>query len=142
MATSLLSKMSSLSIHGMSQPLFSRPTRLPVKASSLRVEIKQTRSWDFRGFPMLKTRAPFIVQPIAGRECPFTGKKTNKANKVSFSKKRTRKYQKVNLQTKKVWWEAGKRMVKLRLSTKALRTIAKKGLDAMAKEAGIDLRKC
>ncbi|KAF9597185.1 hypothetical protein IFM89_016326 [Coptis chinensis] len=34
----------------------------------------------------------------------------------------------------------GKRYVKLRLSTKALKTIEKNGLDAVAKKAGMDLR--
>ncbi|KAK6233729.1 hypothetical protein QUC31_006135 [Theobroma cacao] len=78
---------------------------------------------------------------ILGRVCPFTGKKANKANKVSFSNHKTKKLQFVNLQCKKVWWEAGKRYIKLRLSTKALKTIEKNGLDAVAKKAGIDLRK-
>ncbi|KAJ4722768.1 50S ribosomal protein L28, chloroplastic [Melia azedarach] len=87
--------------------------------------------------------APFVpaLQPVARRVCPFTGKKANKANKVSFSNHKTTKRQFVNLQYKKVWWEAGKRYVKLRLSTKALKTIEKNGLDAVAKKAGIDLRK-
>lgn len=76
-----------------------------------------------------------------GRVCPLTGKKANRANKVSFSNHKTKKLQFVNLQYKKVWWEAGKRYVKLRLSTKALKTIEKNGLDAVAKKAGIDLRK-
>ncbi|TXG72386.1 hypothetical protein EZV62_000965 [Acer yangbiense] len=75
------------------------------------------------------------------RICPFTGKKANRANKVSFSNHKTKKLQFVNLQYKKVWWEAGKRYVKLRLSTKAIKTIEKNGLDAVAKKAGIDLRK-
>lgn len=78
---------------------------------------------------------------FSGRVCPFTGKKANKANKVSFSNHKTKKLQFVNLQYKKVWWEAGNRYVKLRLSTKALKTIEKNGLDAVAKKAGIDLRK-
>ncbi|KAJ0035080.1 hypothetical protein Pint_25122 [Pistacia integerrima] len=81
------------------------------------------------------------LQPVARRICPFTGKKANRANKVSFSNHKTKKLQFVNLQYKKVWWEAGKRYVKLRLSTKALKTIEKNGLDAVAKKAGIDLRK-
>ncbi|OVA04442.1 Ribosomal protein L28 [Macleaya cordata] len=81
------------------------------------------------------------LRPIARRVCPFTGKKANKANKVSFSNHKTKKLQFVNLQYKKVWWEAGNRYVKLRLSTKALKTIEKNGLDAVAKKAGIDLRK-
>jgi large subunit ribosomal protein L28 len=47
----------------------------------------------------------------------------------------------VNLQYKKVWWEAGKRFLKVRLSTSAIRTIEKNGLDAVAKKAGIDLKR-
>ncbi|KAK7835418.1 large ribosomal subunit protein bL28c-like [Quercus suber] len=90
------------------------------------------------------TAPPFTppLQPIVARRiCPFTGKKANRANKVSFSNHKTKKLQFVNLQYKRVWWEAGKRYVKLRLSTKALKTIEKNGLDAVAKKAGIDLRK-
>ncbi|CAO2832207.1 unnamed protein product [Amaranthus hypochondriacus] len=79
--------------------------------------------------------------PVARRICPFTGKKSNKANKVSHSNHKTKRLQFVNLQYKRVWWEAGKRFVKLRLSTKALKTIEKNGLDAVAKKAGIDLSK-
>ncbi|XP_042062416.1 50S ribosomal protein L28, chloroplastic-like [Salvia splendens] len=87
--------------------------------------------------------APFrpSLQPVARRICPFTGKKPNKANRVSHSNHRTIRRQFVNLQYKKIWWEAGKRFVKLRLSTKAIKTIEKNGLDAVAKKAGIDLSK-
>ncbi|KAF9606904.1 hypothetical protein IFM89_029503 [Coptis chinensis] len=85
--------------------------------------------------------SPFRFQPIARRVCPLTGKKSNRANKVSFSNHKTKKLQFVNLQYKRIWWEAGKRYVKLRLSTKALKTIEKNGLDAVAKKAGMDLRK-
>ncbi|KAK4427837.1 50S ribosomal protein L28, chloroplastic [Sesamum alatum] len=81
------------------------------------------------------------LQPVARRVCPFTGKKSNKANKVSHSNHKTITRQFVNLQYKRIWWEAGKRYVKLRLSTKAIKTIEKNGLDAVAKKAGIDLSK-
>ncbi|EEF33548.1 50S ribosomal protein L28, chloroplastic [Ricinus communis] len=84
---------------------------------------------------------PPLQSIVARRVCPFTGKKANRANKVSFSNHKTKKLQFVNLQYKKIWWEAGKRYVKLRLSTKALKTIEKNGLDAVAKKAGIDLSK-
>ncbi|KAJ6988698.1 hypothetical protein D5086_016925 [Populus alba] len=84
---------------------------------------------------------PNSIEKDDGRICPFTGKKANRASKVSFSNHKTKKLQFVNLQYKRVWWEAGKRYVKLRLSTKALKTIEKNGLDAVAKKAGIDLRK-
>ncbi|WJX17135.1 60S ribosomal protein L28 [Trifolium repens] len=93
----------------------------------------------------LKLPTPIVTSPfqpiVAKRVCPFTGKKANKANNVSFSNHKTKKLQFVNLQYKRVWWEAGKRFVKLRLSTKALKTIEKNGLDAVAKKAGIDLNK-
>lgn len=85
------------------------------------------------------TMLVFIV--FSERVCPFTGKKSNKANKVSHSNHKTKRLQFVNLQYKRIWWEAGKRYVKLRLSTKAIKTIEKNGLDAVAKKAGIDLRK-
>jgi large subunit ribosomal protein L28 len=37
---------------------------------------------------------------------------------VTFSNKHNRKWQEPNLQHKKVYWEAGKRWVKLRICTK------------------------
>lgn len=75
------------------------------------------------------------------RVCDLTGKKANNAYAISHSHRRTKKLQQVNLQSKRVWWPQGKRWVKLRLSTKAIKTLEKKGIDAMAKEAGIDLNK-
>ncbi|NP_001241464.1 50S ribosomal protein L28, chloroplastic [Glycine max] len=91
--------------------------------------------------PLTASPFPTPLPIVAKRVCPFTGKKSNRANKVSFSNHKTKKLQFVNLQYKRIWWEAGKRYVKLRLSTKALKTIEKNGLDAVAKKAGIDLRK-
>ncbi|MBO9998817.1 MAG: 50S ribosomal protein L28 [Cyanobacteria bacterium SID2] len=75
------------------------------------------------------------------RRCQITGKKANNAFAVSHSHRRTKRLQQANLQWKKVWWPQGKRWVRLRLSTKALKTIQQKGLAAVAKEAGIDLNK-
>lgn len=73
------------------------------------------------------------------RRCQLTGKKANNAMAVSHSHRRTKKLQEANLQVKRIWWEGGNRWVKLRLSTKALKTLEHKSLDAFAKEAGIDL---
>lgn len=75
------------------------------------------------------------------RKCQLTGKKANNAFSVSHSHRRTRKLQHANLQDKRVWWSEGNRWVKLRLSTKAIKTLKTKGLQAMAKEAGINLNK-
>ncbi len=75
------------------------------------------------------------------RKCQLTGKKANNAYAISHSHRRTKKLQEANLQWKRVWWSQGNRWVKLRLSTKAIKTIEKNGLQAMAKEAGIDLNR-
>lgn len=73
------------------------------------------------------------------RKCQLTGKKANNAFSVSHSHRRTKRLQQANLQWKRVWWAEGKRFVKLHLSTKAIKTLEKKGLSTMAKEAGINL---
>lgn len=73
------------------------------------------------------------------RKCQLTGKKANNAYAISHSHRRTKKLQQANLQWKRIWWEEGQRWVRLRLSTKAIKTLRLKGLNQFAKEAGIDL---
>jgi large subunit ribosomal protein L28 len=75
------------------------------------------------------------------RVCQLTGKRANNGMAVSHSHRRTKKLQQVNLQWKRIWWSEGNRFVRLRLSTKAIKTLELKGLTAMAKEAGINLNK-
>ena len=75
------------------------------------------------------------------RVCELTGKRPNVANKVSHSNIKTKKRQLPNLQVKKIWWEREQRFVKLKISTRAMRTLSKKGLEPFAAEAGIDLAK-
>lgn len=82
-----------------------------------------------------------IVIFAASRVCDLTGKKANNGYVVTFSHKRNKKLQQPNLQYKKVYWPEGQRWVKLRICTKAIKTIEKRGLQNMAKEAGIDLWK-
>ncbi len=73
------------------------------------------------------------------RRCQLTGKKANNAFAVSHSHRRTKRVQQANLQSKRIWWSQGNRWVRLKLSTKAIKTLDSKGLEAMAKEAGINL---
>jgi len=73
------------------------------------------------------------------RKCIFTGKRPNVANKVSHSNRKAKKRQLPNLQSRRLWWAAGDRWVHVRLSTRAMRTIDKKGLDVFAAESGVDL---
>ena len=75
------------------------------------------------------------------RVCQLTGKRANNAMAVSHSHRRTKKLQQVNLQWKRIWWAEGNRFVRLRISTKAIKTIELKGLVAMAKDAGLNLNK-
>ena len=75
------------------------------------------------------------------RRCQLTGKKANNGFSISHSHRRTKRLQHVNLQMKRVWWPEGNRFVRLKLSTKAIKTLEKKGISAMAKEAGLDLNK-
>ncbi|HBW58367.1 MAG TPA: 50S ribosomal protein L28 [Oscillatoriales bacterium UBA8482] len=75
------------------------------------------------------------------RICQLTGKKANNGMAVSHSHRRTHKLQEANLQWKRIWWPQGNRFVRLKLSTKAIKTIELKGLQAMAKKAGLDLNK-
>ncbi len=73
------------------------------------------------------------------RRCQLTGKRANNAFAVSHSHRRTKRLQEVNLQWKRVWWPEGQRWVRLRLSTQAIRTLQRRGLQAMAQAAGLDL---
>ena len=73
------------------------------------------------------------------RKCVFTGKRPNVANKVSHSNRKSKKRQLPNLQARRLWWEEGQRFVRIRLSTRAMRTIDRKGLQNYATEVGLDL---
>lgn len=75
------------------------------------------------------------------RRCQLTGKKANNAFAVSHSHRRTKKLQQANLQYKRVWWESENRWVRLRLSTKAIKTLQYKTLEQFAKDEGIDLHR-
>lgn len=73
------------------------------------------------------------------RKCVFTGKRPNVANKVSHSNIKTKTRQLPNLQKRRFWWDEGGRFVTLRVSTSAMRTIDKLGLQAFAERVGVDL---
>ncbi len=68
------------------------------------------------------------------RICQVTGKRPMSGNNVSHAKNRTRRRFLPNLHTHKFWVEAEKRFVKLRVSSKGMRIIDKKGIDDVLKE--------
>ena len=61
------------------------------------------------------------------RTCDLTGKRRLVGHKVSHSNIKTKMQQQVNLQTKRVFDPETGTTVKLRLSTKAIRTLDKMG---------------
>ncbi|BDX39193.1 50S ribosomal protein L28 [Tenuifilaceae bacterium CYCD] len=69
------------------------------------------------------------------RICQITGKKRMVGNNVSHSKRRTKRTFFPNLQNKKFFLEEENRWVTLKVSAAGIRTINKKGLKAVLKEA-------
>ena len=75
------------------------------------------------------------------RVCDLSGTRANNGMSVSHSHIRTKKLQQANLQNRRVWWEEGKRWINIRVTTRTLKTIQKKGLNNYAKSRGINLNK-
>jgi large subunit ribosomal protein L28 len=63
------------------------------------------------------------------RVCQVTGKKPMSGNNVSHAKNRTKRRFLPNLHTHRFWVESEKRFVKLRISSKGMRIIDKKGIE-------------
>jgi len=68
------------------------------------------------------------------RVCQVTGRKPVIGHKVSFSNKKAKKVFAPNLQTKKFYYVEEDRWITLKLSTDAIRTIDKNGLNSVVKE--------
>jgi large subunit ribosomal protein L28 len=68
------------------------------------------------------------------RVCDVTGKRPAVGNRVSHANNRKRRRFLPNLHTQRFWIEAEKRWVSLRVSTSALRTIEKRGIDVVLAE--------
>lgn len=66
--------------------------------------------------------------------CMVTGKKPITGNNVSHANNRTRRRFSPNIQTHRFWVESEKRFVKLKLSTRGMRTIDKRGIDVVLAE--------
>ncbi len=71
------------------------------------------------------------------RVCQVSGKGRMTGNNVSHSMRKTRRVQLPNLIKKRVYIPEEGRTVTLRMSTRALRTMNKKGVSAYLKEQGI-----
>ncbi len=69
------------------------------------------------------------------RVCDLTGKKAMTGNHVSFSNKKNKRKFNANLFTKKFYIPEEDRWVTLKVSASTLKTINKKGISAVLKEA-------
>jgi large subunit ribosomal protein L28 len=65
------------------------------------------------------------------RVCQVTGKRPVSGNTVSHANNRKRRRFLPNLHTQRFWLETEKRWISLRLTSAALRTIEKNGIDAV-----------
>lgn len=73
------------------------------------------------------------------RKCQLTGSKPLSGHNISHAHNVTNRWQKPNLQSKKIYIPELGRSVRLKLSTRALRTIDKKGLLAFLRDQGLKL---
>ena len=79
---------------------------------------------------------------MRARVCDLLGKRPNRqARVVTFSHVRNKKVQHVNLQWKRYFSEDLNRTVRLRISTKGIKTVQKIGnIDKAAKKFEVDLK--
>ena len=68
------------------------------------------------------------------RVCQVTGKRPTTGNKVSHSNMKSRRRFLPNLHTQRFWVEGEKRWVTLKVSTRGMRTIEKKGIETVLTE--------
>ena len=69
------------------------------------------------------------------RVCELTGKKALVGNNVSHAMNRTKRKFKVNLVKKRFYLAKEDKWITLKVSTRALKNINKKGVEAVVKEA-------
>ncbi len=67
------------------------------------------------------------------RTCQYNGKKPMVGNRVSHSNVKTKRRTLPNLQSRRFWVPSENRWVRLRLSTRAIRTVDKLGIERVLK---------
>ena len=65
------------------------------------------------------------------RRCQLTGKGVQSGNNVSHAQNKTRRRFSPNLHSHRFWVESENRFVRLKVSSKGMRIIDKKGIDAV-----------
>jgi len=98
--------------------------------------VRITGGWPVAspGDPWYKARLLFlssILGVIMSRVCQVTGKGPKTGNTVSHANNRKRRRFLPNLHTQRFWLETERRFVSLRVSTRGLRTIEKRGIEVV-----------
>lgn len=74
------------------------------------------------------------------RRCSISGKRPLAGNNVSHAHNKTRRLQRPNIQTKRLYVPELGRFVRIKLSTHALRTVSKIGLMPYLRKRGLSLK--
>jgi len=74
------------------------------------------------------------------RKCAISGKKPMAGNNVSHAHNKTRRWQRPNVQTKRLFVPELKRFIRIKVSTSAIRTINKMGLLPYLRKEGLRLK--
>jgi ribosomal protein L28 len=118
--------------------------------TALLLALVMTVATAFTGTPLVLHRTSSAASSssrstlvMRERACDLLGKTANrKARVITFSNKHIHKVQQVNLQWKRFYSDDLGRQVRLRLSTKGIKTVIKYGsIDAAAKKFGVNLTK-
>ncbi|MBN2359287.1 MAG: 50S ribosomal protein L28 [Deltaproteobacteria bacterium] len=72
-------------------------------------------------------------------KCQMTGKRHMVGNRVSHANNRTKKAREANIQSKRFYIPEQGRWVRLKVSTRAIRTITKDGVLKCAKKNGVKI---
>lgn len=74
------------------------------------------------------------------RKCAISGKRPLSGNNVSHAHNKTKKWQRPNVHTKRLYVPELKRFVRVKLSTHALRTVSKIGLLPYLRKKGLQIK--
>lgn len=87
-------------------------------------------------FPMGST-GPLLVRlqrTLMSNVCQVTGRAPSFGNAVSHSNRHTRRRWTPNIQTKRYWVPSERRLIRLRVSTRGMKVIDKRGIDSVVAE--------
>lgn len=76
------------------------------------------------------------IERLTMAKCQLTGKARMSGNLVSHSNRKTRTVRKANIKSKRVWDPEKGTYVRMNVSTRALRTLSRKGWKAFKKTHG------